>query len=102
MISCRVAVSISLAKCKLETGRGQGLADTDFSLHQRGAEQSCSHVDLAPALTVTHRVERRNEEFIIENKESLSRLSQPESYYSFTRTISLIIDLLTLSITLFS
>ena len=98
MISCRIAVSISLAKCKLEAGRGQGLADTDFSLHQRGAEQSCSHVDL----TVTHSVERRNEEFIIENKDSLSRLSQPESYYSFTRTISLIIDLLTLSITLFS
>ena len=74
MISCRI--DISVANCKLETGRGQGLADTDFSLHQRGAEQSCSHVDLAPALTVTHRVERRNEEFIIENKESLSRLSQ--------------------------
>ena len=77
MISCRIDTSI--AKCKLETGRGQGLADTDFSLHQRGAEQSCSHVDLAPALMVTHSVERRNDEkfrFLI--KESLFRLSQPE------------------------
>ena len=60
MISCRIDTSI--ANCKLETGRGQGLADTDFSLHQRGAEQSCSHVDLAPAMMVTHSVERRNEE----------------------------------------